>query len=113
MEFVKKSQAKKLQNTPVCLVWEYDIKDRQIDGAVAEIKGRYPDKDRVVNENSKELVFILEGRGRVVVEGRQIKLSKGDLVLISPKERYYFQGDLKLFLVNTPKWTPQQHKLVK
>lgn len=113
MEVVKKSQAKKFQNSPVCFVWEYETEDSEINGAVAEIKGRYPDMDRVVNEKSKELVFALDGQGKIVIEGKEMKLSEGDLVLIKPGERYFFQGNLKLFLANTPKWTPEQHKLVK
>lgn len=112
MEFVKKCQAKKFKGIPSTTIWEYQMKEDGINGAVAQINGRYPEKGRVVNEESKELVFILEGKGRLVIESREIKFQKGDLLLILPGERYFWEGETRLFLANTPKWRPEQHKFV-
>lgn len=113
MEFVKKSQAKKFKSISSTTIWEYEMEDGQINGAIAEINGRYPEKGRVVNEESKELVFVLEGKGRLVVEGKEIRFGKGDLLLISPGERYFWQGKMKILMANTPKWRKEQHEFVK
>ncbi|MBL7159918.1 cupin domain-containing protein [Candidatus Microgenomates bacterium] len=112
MEFVKKSKAKKFKSVPSTTVWEYEMKDEEINGAIAKINGRYPEKGRVVNEESKELVFVLEGKGRLVIEGKEIQFQKGDFLLILPGERYFWQGKMKIFMANTPKWKPDQHKFV-
>ena len=113
MEIVKKSKAKKTQSFSSTTVWEYMMKDNDINGAVAEIHGRYPDKGRVVNKESKELVFVIKGKGRLIVEGKEIRFQAGDLLLIEPGERYFWQGKMKLFMANTPRWRSEQHKLVK
>ena len=112
MEIVRKSKAKKFKSVSSTTIWEYEMKDGQINGAIAVIDGRYPEKGRVVNEESKELVFVLEGKGRLVIEGKEIKLHEGDLLLIEPGERYFWQGKMKIFMANTPKWKPEQHKFV-
>jgi mannose-6-phosphate isomerase-like protein (cupin superfamily) len=113
MKFIKKSQANKIIGGKSTTIWEYMLSDDNINGAIAEINGRYPDKDRVVNEKSKELVYVLSGKGKLVVEGKEIKFSSGDMLIIDQEEKYYWQGNFKIFMANTPKWTPEQHKLVK
>lgn len=112
MELVKKSQAKRFKSFLSTTIWEYQMKDDQLSGAVAQINGRYPKKGRVVNKESKELVFILEGKGRLVVEGKEIWFEKGDLLLILPGERYFWEGKMRIFMANTPKWRVEQHKFV-
>ena len=110
MEIVKKNESKKTSNSSQCLVYyAYETADEKINGAVVEINGRYPDKGRVKNEISRELIFVLGGTGKVVVEGKEFSLGRGDLAIIAPNERYYFSGKLKLFVANTPKWTPKEH----
>lgn len=113
MKFIKKSQSKKIVGGKSTIIWEYMLGDDDINGAIAEINGRYPDKDRVVNETSKELVYILSGKGNLVVEDKETKFSSGDMLIINQGEKYYWQGSFTIFMANTPKWTPQQHKIVK
>lgn len=113
MERVKESQAEKFESSPTTTIFEYRMGDKQINGAIAEINGRYPEEGRVVNEESKEMVFVLEGGGKVVVEGREIQFQKGDLLLIVPGEKYFWEGEMKIFMANTPAWKPEQHKFVK
>jgi mannose-6-phosphate isomerase-like protein (cupin superfamily) len=112
MQVVKKTATKKFTNSKSCTAIEYPMEDPDINGAVGKINGRYPEEGRVVNEVCKELGYVIKGSGRVVIEGREIELKKGDLILIQPGERYYWEGNLKLFMPCTPAWSPQQHKEV-
>lgn len=113
MKIVYKNQAKSFKNSDVCTAIEYPLEDKDINGAIIELKGRYPDKGRVVNEKCKELAYIIEGSGRVVVEGKEVKLEKGDLVLIEPEERCFWEGNLIMFMPCTPAWYPEQYKGVE
>lgn len=113
MKVVYKKQSKEFKNSKVCTAIEYPLGDKDINGAVIELKGRYPDKGRVVNLKCKELAYVMQGAGKVVVEGKGVKLKKGDMVLIEPGERYFWEGNLVMFVPCTPAWYPKQHKEVK
>ncbi len=113
MKTVHKNQTEKFKNSDSCIAIEYPLKDNDINGAVIELSGRYPDEGRVVNLKCKELAYIIEGSGKLVVEEKEVKLEEGDLVLIEPGEKYFWEGNLKMFIPCTPAWYPEQHKEVK
>lgn len=113
MEIVKKNRITKHKNSDTCKANAYLMKNKDVSGAVVTISGRYPEKGRVVNKKCQELVFILKGSGKAVVEGETVKLAKNDLILIEPKERYYWDGKFTLFVASDPSWYPEQHKKVK
>jgi mannose-6-phosphate isomerase-like protein (cupin superfamily) len=114
MKLVKKSQAKIFKNSEKCIAYEYFIGDKDINGAVIEIEGRYPNSGRVTNKVCKEIGYIISGSGYVVVEGKKLKFKEGDLVFIEAGERYYWYGDkLKMFMPCSPAFYPEQHKEVE
>ncbi|MFH1575866.1 MAG: cupin domain-containing protein [Candidatus Nealsonbacteria bacterium] len=113
MKIIYKNQTQIFKNSAVCTAVEYSLGDKDINGAIVELKGRYPDKGRVVNLKCKELVYIIEGFGVAVVEGEDVKLEKGDLILIEPGEKYFWEGNLIMFVPCTPAWYPEQHKEVE
>jgi mannose-6-phosphate isomerase-like protein (cupin superfamily) len=110
MKIIHKNETKIFKNNDVCTAIEYPLGDKDINGAIIELNGRYPDKGNVANEICKELAYVIKGSGKVVVEGKETKLNEGDLVLIEPGEKYFWQGDMTLFVPCTPAWYPEQHK---
>ena len=112
MKVIYKRQTKKFKNSAVCTAIEYPLDDKDINGAVIELNDRYPDKGRVVNLRCKEMAFVINGSGRVVVEGKEIKVQKGDLALIEPGEKYFWEGKMTMFMPCSPAWYPKQHKEV-
>jgi mannose-6-phosphate isomerase-like protein (cupin superfamily) len=113
MKVIHKNQTAKIKNSDVCTAIEYPLGDKDINGAVIELSGRYPDEGRVVNLKCKELAYIIEGSGKVVIEGEKVELHNGDLVLIEPGEKYFWEGNLKMFVPCIPAWYPEQHKKVR
>lgn len=113
MKIIRKNQTKKFQNSNTCTAIEYPMEDKDINGAIIELSGRYPEKGRVVNMKCKEIAYVIEGSGKVVVEGEEITLNEGDLVLIEPEEKYFWEGNLKMFVPCTPAWYPEQHKEIE
>ena len=113
MKVVYKNQAKEFKNSDVCTAIEYPMEDKDINGAVIELTGRYPDKGRAVNLKCKELAYVIKGAGRAVVEDEEIKLQEGDLILIEPGEKFFWEGNMTMFMPCTPAWYPEQHKEVE
>ena len=89
------------------------MEDKNINGAVIKLSGRYPDKGWAVNEICKEMGYIISGSGKLVVEDKEYELTAGDLVLINPGEKFYWQGDMEIFMPCAPAWSPNQYKTVK
>jgi len=112
MKVVHKNQAVEFKNSETCTALEYSLGDKDINGAVITLSGRYPESGYVVNEVCKELVFVVRGQGKLTVEGKQFELFDGDQALILPGEKYFFEGDLEMFMPCIPAWYPEQHKEV-
>jgi mannose-6-phosphate isomerase-like protein (cupin superfamily) len=113
MQISKKHQSSERKNSDVCVVTTYSISDETIDFAIAKISGRYPETKRVTNYDCKEIIYVHEGSGKVVVEGQEHALSAGDTVLIEAGEKYYWEGDMHLFISCRPAWTIEQHQTVE
>lgn len=113
MKVIERNQTKEFRNSEVCTAIEYPLGDKDINGAVIKLNGRYPDNGKVVNQECKELAYVIKGSGKVVVEGKEVGLQQGDLVLIEPGERYYWEGNMEMFVPCTPAWYIEQHKEVQ
>ena len=57
--------------SPVFSVTEYALEHDKMDMAIATISGRYPEEKRVTNAISTELVYVSEGKGKIVIEGHE------------------------------------------
>lgn len=113
MKFIKNTDSVLHQNSDECIAYEYPLNDKDINIALVEVNGRYPDSGKVFNEECKEIAFVIEGNGKVVVNEKEILLEKGDSILIEPKEHIYWQGNLKMLMSCSPAWAPEQHKTIK
>jgi len=113
MKIILKNQTKKFQNGKNCTAWEYPLGDKDINGAVIELSGRYPETGEVMNKVCKELAYVIKGEGRVVIENQEFNISKGDLVMIEPGEKYYWEGKMTMFVPCVPAWYPEQHQEIE
>jgi mannose-6-phosphate isomerase-like protein (cupin superfamily) len=112
MKVLSKDQAHTFQNSTYCIAYEYPLGDTDINGAVIELRGRYPEKGRTVNEICKEIAYVVKGKGKVTIDDVVSEISEGSVVLIHPGEKFFWEGDLVMFMPCTPAWYPQQHKEV-
>lgn len=113
MKIVHKKNATHKTYNSACSVTEYGALDENMDMAVAQVSGRYPLENRVVNEISNELAYVCEGEGKVVINHKEYLLSAGDVVIIEAGEKYYWEGKLKLVMSCRPIWQKEQHKIVE
>lgn len=54
--------------------------------------------------------FILEGSGNFEIEGDVVKCFKGDLVFIPKNTAFKYSGNMKMLLVVSPWWFPEQEE---
>jgi mannose-6-phosphate isomerase-like protein (cupin superfamily) len=107
-------QASRFANSEQCTVYEYPLNDPDINGALVELDGRYPEKGYAVNRVCKELAFIVSGQGKLIIKGKDaINLSEKDTILIDPGEEYYWVGKLTMFMPCTPAWYAEQHQMTE
>ncbi len=112
MKHVSFLKTKVLKNNDACIAYEYPLEDRDINAVVVKLNGRYPDTGRTVNTKCKELVYIIEGEGLISIENKKININRGDVILIEAGEKFYWEGNLTMFMPCTPAWTAKQHRFV-
>jgi len=57
--------------------------------------------------NSTFTYIILEGKGTYYLNDAEVEVSKGDMLSIEPKTRIYYKGTMKMVLITTPAWRPE------
>ena len=113
MKIIRNIDAIKGANSDKCKTIEYSFEDADIDLGLATITGRYPDEGYCINLISKELVYVLEGSGKLCFEDKSISFSKGDAILINNNEKYYWDTKYcEVSMTCTPAWNPEQHKII-
>jgi mannose-6-phosphate isomerase-like protein (cupin superfamily) len=113
MKIVHKKQTKQVQNSKNCIAVEYPLGDIDINGTIIELSGREPDSGRAMNMKCKELAYVINGTGKVVIDDKVINLKQGDLVLIEPEEEFFWEGNMTIFMPCTPAWRPDQYRKVE
>jgi mannose-6-phosphate isomerase-like protein (cupin superfamily) len=112
MSIARKESAKEIRVSDTMTAYEYPEMDKAIHGAVVKLTGRYPESGRVVNEKCTEIGFVIEGSGKLFLEGEEIDFKEGDQLLIRPGQRYYWEANTTMFMPCSPTWYPEQHKEV-
>lgn len=113
MKLVKLSEAEEFENGENCKVLEYPLNDKDINCATAVLSGRYPDTGYCVNQECKELIYVVEGKGSLNKKDEKIEFQTGDVILIDKGEIYYWDAHCKIVMPCTPAWYPEQHKALE
>lgn len=112
MEIIKKEQEQVFKNANI-IAHEFESQNPNINIGLVEINGRHPEEDFLVNEKVTELVYLIKGSVVLVTENNRYNLSEGDFAIISPNEKYYWDGNCVVLTPCTPPWTLEQNKIIK
>lgn len=112
MKYLEKEKSQKFEHGAIT-AYEYPLGDPDINCALVELKGRHPDQCWLINEKCKEMVFVVRGLVQLTTENETVSLKEGDIVLINPLEKYFWNGDCTLLTPCTPAWTPEQNKIIE
>ena len=114
MKIITKENSIKGTNLDNCKVDEYSFGDNDIDVGVVHLTGRYPKEGYCLNEVCKEVIYVLEGNGKIVFEDEEIYFKKDDAILIEPNTKYYWDvKECTATMTCTPAFSPKQYKLIK
>ncbi|HCM37975.1 MAG: hypothetical protein UV61_C0006G0103 [Candidatus Gottesmanbacteria bacterium GW2011_GWB1_43_11] len=109
MYLAKKATTNKLSPSASTTIREYLMPENSVSGAVAEIRGKYPEIGFAVNQICKELVYIISGAGKLVTKKKTVVFSRGDSLFIAKGEAFYWEGNFTMYMVTVPKFDPKQH----
>jgi len=113
MKLSLKHQSFDKKSNDACVVTEYTLNDEMINVAIAKVTGRYPTTGNTLNQICKEVAYIHEGNGKVVVNNQEYRLKAGDTVLIEAGEKFHWEGNMTIFISCTPAWTKDQNRMVE
>jgi mannose-6-phosphate isomerase-like protein (cupin superfamily) len=82
---------------------EYKINDK-FSGSLIEIDGNHG-KLKCLNED--RIYFILEGRGKFIINEKSEKILTHDLIFIPKNTPYNIIGKMKYLLICSPKFNPK------
>ena len=72
--------------------------------SIAKISRQTNDKTLGYDEVSDNFYYVLEGQGICVTDNQEVKLKRGDLIVIPKKTKYKNVGSLKLLAISVPKF---------
>ncbi len=105
---VKKQKAQVFKK-PTCTVFEYGG-TKNLDLAIVDIKGGYPEKGWAKNEKVDMTYFVLKGGGKFYLGDEIFEISVGDLVMIEKGKWYQVEGDMRVVMASSPAWSPGQYE---
>lgn len=108
----KANNAQSFENSPACKGVSYGGTGDDIDGAVITVNGRYPESGFLVNERSKELVYITAGSGKLLSRESAVDFGTGDVIFIDNREEFAWDGTFEGFFATSPRFDPAQHREV-
>lgn len=112
MKKITQESTSKIQNSDICAVFEYGFDEKDIDISTIEISGKFPENAWLLNEKVKEIIYVVEGEGKLHKENEVVSFKKGDAVLIETNEKYFWEANCKAVMVCSPAWCPNQHKII-
>ncbi len=64
----------------------------------------------IVEHKCDFIYYVLEGKGYFVIDGQNENCMKGDLVIIPAGSKFRYVGNLKMLLITTPAFYPEQEE---
>ena len=109
MKVIKSSEAVLYKNSDVCDAITYQLHEQKISIALIKLRGRYPSKGYAKNRICNELVYVIQGKGKLVVGNKVVFFAKGDVIVIVKGEKYYWEGKCSLLMPSYPAFSAAQH----
>jgi len=102
-------EAAAIHQSPNCVVREYGGTPN-LDLAVAEISGKYPEDGWARNREVDMTYYVIGGGGKFYFEEESYDLHKGDLVMVEKGKWYRVEGNLEIVMASSPAWSPEQYE---
>jgi mannose-6-phosphate isomerase-like protein (cupin superfamily) len=80
--------------------------------AVVEQDGVYPENGWSINDTCTETLYIIEGSLTVDVDAETYVIGVGDVLSVTPGQKYRIHGTAKTIDVITPAWDKNQNHII-
>jgi mannose-6-phosphate isomerase-like protein (cupin superfamily) len=70
-------------------------------------------EEEFIHHKSAFIYYILEGKGKWVIDGKEHDAEAGDVVIVPPGRRIYFKGKLKQLCITAPAWEEAHEEHVR
>ncbi|QQR89622.1 MAG: AraC family ligand binding domain-containing protein [Myxococcales bacterium] len=57
--------------------------------------------------------YIIEGQGAFIINGHKQPVKATDIIVVPPNHKFYYAGNLKMLLVTSPSWQPENEREVR
>lgn len=110
---IKKENARKKENSPGCIVREYDFPHKELGLANAHITGRFPETGKAINNECNEIYYIISGTWTIHHESWTYPITAWDCFFFEKSKRYRVEGDnLHILLSTAPARFLQQYNQI-
>ena len=100
------------KNSETCEGKAFAVPGASVDLSVIEINGRYPENGWAWNREVHEMVYVKRGRGNLAVKNGEItNLNEGDVVSVTPGQKFAWSGDMTLIMACSPPFGSSQYNL--
>lgn len=107
-----KLDGQQFTNSNTCQGASFGVSGAPIDLAEITIAGRYPEQGWARNLESHEMVRVLSGTGRLLLEdGESTDLQEGDVVHVPPSEWFAWSGDMTILMACSPAFDQRQYEV--
>ncbi len=86
--------------------WAYNSKDDFASASAAyfEVDGSH---GKCKTHSSDRVYLVLEGEGEFIINDKVIEVEQSDVIIVPKNTPYDYSGKMKLFLVHTPAYMPE------
>ena len=107
-----KDYIKKIPNEPLFKQnglngYKFNLENKDI-GIVIEDCFKGHDK-YTINKVTTHIYYVLEGEGTFCINEEKYSVKKDDVIEIPPNTEFVFAGKMKLLLINTPDFKPENN----
>lgn len=100
---IKANEARRKENSPWTIVWEYDTPNKELWFALAEIDGRHPEVGKFINHTSNQMYYVTSGEWVVHDENWEYTITEWDCFLFEKEKQFRVEGKkLKVVLSTGP-----------
>ncbi|MDB5176936.1 MAG: Cupin domain protein [Candidatus Saccharibacteria bacterium] len=99
------------RNSNTCEGVTFASKRTNHDIATVTISGRYPEEGWSMNEASDEIVYVSDGKGKLICKDEGVQeLEKGDGAFVEAGIWFAWEGDMTIVMSCSPAFNSEQYR---
>lgn len=89
---------------------KYSVASISSKTGVCQIETEKGHETTIIEHKCDFIYYVLEGKGTFEIDGQMENCIEGDLVVIPAGSKFQYKGQLKMLLISTPAFYPEQEE---